>query len=72
MSEPLVYARTLEAGRGGEVGVPDCAKCPNLSMPERPRFPLHMPEWPKRFLFVSVSGIDFIRQEAWGRPVEGQ
>ena len=67
MSEPVFHARTLKAGsRGGEAGVPDCAECPNLSMPERPRFPLHMPEWPKRLLFVSVSWTDFHQQEGTG------
>ena len=38
-------------------GSRNSAECPNLCMSERPRFPLHRPEWSKRLLFVSVTGM---------------
>ena len=67
MPEPLLYARTLEQDfMVVTKGSRNCAECPNPCMPEPPRFPLHSPEWPKRFLFVSVSGVDFHQQEGMG------
>ena len=41
---------------GVRKGSRNCAECPNLCMPEPPRFPFHSLEWPKRFFFRALSG----------------